>query len=301
MAADSGAATQAAVATATVAQSTSGLGWSDIVALVGAAAWLPQIWRFLQKPKVTPIVGGQVEIGFTHLGPVFNPKVAFRAQRRDALVTGIQYRLQHERGQTSNFRCAQLVEYGAQTASTSGETAFHERHQDVVALVLTPTSIIERKTNSREVGCLDRLEALGIALVRAIDRTRRPGNDWIDEVLRTPEYQEIRRFLEDSFIWQAGTYQVECAVSVADQSQPSTCRFQFVLGEASVELLRRNLTIIVDRFRRALLAEAPAPAAPAAEGPAPAGPAPAGPAAARAVATEKLPNFNWIYAYVLVP
>ena len=100
MAADSGAATQAAVAAATVAQSTSGLGWSDIVALVGAAAWLPQIWRFLQKPKVTPIVGGQVEIGFTHLGPVFNPKVAFRAQRRDALVTGIQYRLQHERGQT---------------------------------------------------------------------------------------------------------------------------------------------------------------------------------------------------------
>lgn len=61
-----------------------------------AAVWLPQVWRYLQKRKVSPLVGGQIEIGFSILGPVFNPKVTFR----NALLwsRGIDYFVAHERG-----------------------------------------------------------------------------------------------------------------------------------------------------------------------------------------------------------
>lgn len=263
----------------------SGLRWSDIVALVGAAAWLPQLWRFFQKPKVTPIAGGQIELGFTNLGPLLNPKIAFRAERRVALVTGIEFQVLHERGQKTTFKCAQLVEYGAQSESTSGEKAFHQRQQDVVAIVLNPMAIVERKVNSREVNCLRQLEALNIDLGRAIDRTRSSAPDWIDELQRSREYGDILKFLEDSFLWQAGKYTVECFVTVAGQSRPSKCSFQFVLGDGSVALLKDNVEILKERFRRSLLPPEPA-------------------AAITMTASSSLPqkprDYNWIFANVLV-
>src|SRR5258708_7204841 len=112
MASDPGETVQAAASAAHAVNYSNGLGWSDIVALVGAAAWLPQLWRFFQRPKVTPIAGGRIEIGFSNLGPIFNPKVAFRVERREALVTGIEFRVTHEKGQNTQFKCMQLIEAG---------------------------------------------------------------------------------------------------------------------------------------------------------------------------------------------
>jgi hypothetical protein len=268
--------TQAVASAATAVESTSGLRWSDIVALVGAAAWLPQLWRFFQRPKVTPIAGGQIELGFNNLGPLFNPKIAFRAERRAALVTGIEFRVLHERGQSTDFKCNQLVEYGAWSESTSGEKAVHQRLQDVVAVVIGPMSIVERKTNSREVNCLRQLEVLSIGLATAIDRLRSIEDPaWIDNLLRSREYVDTVKFLEDSFTWQAGKYKVECSVSVAGQAQPSKCKFQFVLGDSSLVLLKSNVRIMKDNFRRGL-------------------------EPADATNPQKPPEFNWIYANVLV-
>jgi hypothetical protein len=252
-----------------------GLGWADIVALVGAAAWLPQIWRLFQRPKVTPIVGGQVEIGFNHLGPIFNPKIAFRVERRAALVTGIEFLVVHERHQSTNFRCTQLLEYGAQSESTSGEKAFHQRKQDVVAIVLNPMSIVERQANCREVNCVGQLERLNIALGSAISRMRGTTANWVDELLRGREYLEVFKLLEDSFIWQSGKYHVECSVTVEGQKRPSKCQFQFFLGEASLTLLKKNPEIIKENFRRSLMPPDTAHA-------------------------EKVPDYNWIYPYVIV-
>lgn len=268
----------------TVVQSTAGLRWSDIVALVGAAAWLPQLWRFLQKPKVTPIVGGQIELGFTSLGPVFNPKIAFRVERRVALVIGIDFKVVHERGQVTNFKCTQLVEYGSQSESTSGEKAVHQRQQDVVAIVLNPVAIVERKVNSREANCLHRLEELNIDLARAIDRMRSDAADWIDQLQRSREYADISKFLEDSFLWRAGKYSVECFVTVAGQSQPSRCSFQFILGDKSVALLKDNIQIIEEKFRTSLLPPPPPVQVVYSSSPLP----------------PKPREFNWIYANVQV-
>ena len=238
-------------------QPAAGLRWTDIVALVGAAAWLPQLWRLLQRPRVTPIVGGQIEVGFTILGPLFNPKIAFRTERRPALVTGIDYSVRHERGQVTDFRCVQLIEHGSQSESSSGETAVHQRAQDVVAIVLVPTMIVERKTVSREISCWQNLERLNIALGRAVDRLRGPGAAWIRDVERSAEYVEIRQFLVDAFVWQPGEYTVRCTVTVAGQRSRPTCEFRFVLGETAVAALRENTATLEHNFRESLIPGAP--------------------------------------------
>lgn len=245
--------------------------WADIVAVVGAAAWIPQIWKFFLRAKVTPIIGGQIEIGFANLGPVFNPRLALRTERKSALVTGIDYQVTHERGQTAFFRCVQLVETGAFSESTSGEKALHQRQRDVVAIALVPDGIAERKTNSREIGCLENLESLQIALGRAMDRFRREGTDWYDDLQRSPEFEAIKTQLSDSFAWQAGEYAVECTITVAGNAAASTCKFRFFLGEGSAALLRANLITIETNLKQSVLVK-PAP---------------------------KPLDYNWVYPYAL--
>jgi hypothetical protein len=273
MAPDPVSTSQATTAAVEVVHRWYGLSWGDIAALVGAAAWIPQIWRYFQRPKVTPIVGGQIEIGYTHFGPLFNPKIAFRVEKRAALVTGIEFAVVHERHQSTQFRCNQLVEYGSFSESTSGEKAVHQRQQDVVAVVLNPMSIVERKANCREVNCLNQLEQFNIGLGSAVDRLRGTSTNWIDELQRSREYVDLTRFLEESFIWQSGKYSVECSVNVAGQKRPSKCKFQFVLGETSLASLRNNATTIKENFRRSLMPP-------------------------DTVYAEKTPDINWIYPNV---
>ncbi len=271
---DPGGTVQAAASAAHAVNYSNGLGWSDVVALVGAAAWLPQLWRFFQRPKVTPIAGGQVEIGFSNLGPIFNPKVAFRVERREALVTAIECQITHEKGQKTQFKCMQLIEQGVRSESTSGEKAVHQRQQDVVALVLNPMSIVERKVACQEVTCLERLENLKIQLYGTVDRLRDASAVWIDNVIRSSDYTIISKFLQDSFIWQAGTYRVDCSVWVGGQKHRAKCQFRFVLGDTSIVLLRKNFEIIADDFKRGLTPTDP---------------------------NEPKPQgLNWVYANVLV-
>lgn len=218
-----------------------GLGWSDIVALIGAAAWLPQLWRYFQKPRVTPIAGGQIEIGFSELGPIFNPKIAFRVERRDALVTGVHFVIKHERGQITTFDGTQLVETGAQSESTSGEKAFHRRTQDVVALVLTPTAIAERKVLTRERELLKLYENLQEGFGAALSRFKGNSADWVDRVFQSSEYQALETALTKDFVWQPGKYTAVCHVTIAGQKTATQIEFGFMLTENSVSRLRGNI------------------------------------------------------------
>jgi hypothetical protein len=229
-----------------------GLGWGDIVALVGAAAWLPQIWRFFQKPRVTPIVGGTVEIGFTQFGPIFNPNVAFRAERRDALVTGVSFIVRHERGQETTFRATMLVEIGSQGEYTGGQKFYQQRMQSVVALVLTPTSITERKIQSREAECLREWERLNEPVAATVTRLRDTSVDWVDQVMRSPAFRDMRDFLARRFFWQAGNYTARCEVTVAGQKDPAVANFRFMLTAESAASLTQNAAVAEALVRRAL-------------------------------------------------
>jgi hypothetical protein len=119
---------------------------------------------------------------------------------------------------------------------------------NVVAIVVAPYSVAERKTVSREVGCLDKLEALNIALGRTADRLRREGTDWVQQVRRSSEYGAIEKVLLDAFVWQVGHYTVRCAVTVAGVKHSAECEFRFVLGEGAFAQLKSNVATIESNF-----------------------------------------------------
>ncbi|MFO1503493.1 MAG: hypothetical protein U1F39_06720 [Steroidobacteraceae bacterium] len=219
----------------------SGLRWADVVAIVGALAWLPYIIRLFLKPRVTIIPGGTIEIGFTGLGPIVNPSLAFRTEHKDALVAAIEFDVAHQRGQRATFRAVQLHETGAMTQSTSGESAVHQRTQSTVAIVLTPASIAERKVVCQEREHLATYQQRLVAYQAAVRRVQ--NNDaerWLADAMASPECHALRDFWTGEFFWQPGRYTVTARAKVAELSTEATTSFAFELTDAQIQLLRSN-------------------------------------------------------------
>ena len=81
-------------------------GLYEVLAILGASAWLPQLVVFISKkfskPKLTIIPDKDVEIGFTSLGPIFNIQIAFLAEKKKQI------------DRTYNFHASKIQYLGTQ-------------------------------------------------------------------------------------------------------------------------------------------------------------------------------------------
>ena len=109
----------------------------DWIAIVGAAAWVPQLvgWivRRLATPRIRVIPGRSPEIGYTSFGPIFNLPCAISVARKDAIVERITATVTHQNGQSTEFRWTSLSETFSQVRSAEGLTEVG-RNQPAVAL-----------------------------------------------------------------------------------------------------------------------------------------------------------------------
>ena len=80
---------------------------AELAAYIGAAAWLPQIvsWvhRWFVTPKITIIPDRYADVGFTSYGPIFNVRMAFASDRKDAIIDGFELVVQHTDGDVGHF------------------------------------------------------------------------------------------------------------------------------------------------------------------------------------------------------
>ena len=77
------------------------------VAIIGAAAWTPQIitWvhRALTQSKISLHLHLLPQIGYTTLGPIFNVTFALLSEKKDAILNKISSTLRHESGASYTF------------------------------------------------------------------------------------------------------------------------------------------------------------------------------------------------------
>lgn len=239
--------------------------WTNVLALVGAAAWLPKVVALFRRPRVTLIPAGTVELGYSGFGPTLNPSLAFRTERTDALVTDIWFEVVHEDGTRARFDGYQLHETPLFYYSSSGEQTVHSRAQAVVAIVLTPWQIVERRVFSQEKKHRERYPALMDDYQRTIRRLQSSSRDvsvWQDAVFQSTEYHTLREFLLDEFFWKVGTYTVHVLASVASLSTPATVSFKFSFTDEHRELLSANRQGVEWELRRIMSQAAGQPVEP---------------------------------------
>ena len=218
-----------------------GLSWTALIALIGAGAWIPHVVKHFQRPRVTAIPGSAIEIGWTGLGPILNPTLAFRTERRDALVTAVTFDIRHESGQSERFVSQTMRETPGRSQSSTGEIAVMTREHSAGVVVVTPTSISECHIACRTEKDMQKVDELMVRYEAAVRRVVDPDPDARFRVLmQTPEAQALQEYWDSRFIWQAGKYSCVCRVAVAELKESATVEFEFDIRGEQIALLKSN-------------------------------------------------------------
>src|ERR1700686_2258855 len=76
---------------------------SDIVAMIGAAAWLPQIFQWIsqaiKKPELELISAPRIILGYTASGPFLQLTASISSQNEDVIVTRMNIVVKHQSGE----------------------------------------------------------------------------------------------------------------------------------------------------------------------------------------------------------
>jgi hypothetical protein len=231
----------------------------DIAAIVGAAAWLPQIIGWIQKSLAKPILrlipAAAPEIGFTSFGPILNLTCAFTTARKNAIINDIRVKLKHENGETLALQWNAIVENKSETYTAAGQTETEHSLRSVLALKVTVDDFAERLmrfwSTTFRLGFADHWRRLR-ARRDALERNEADIERVKHLVQRSDEYSAVVDFCRGSFYWREGSYDVEVAVYCEELKKPLINNFTFTLYQPDVQALRANLTQLEEGLMRML-------------------------------------------------
>lgn len=234
------------------------MNWTFLIALIGAAAWFPQIifwfYRWFAKPKLRFVPEDTTEIGYTFLGPIFNQTFAISTSKKDALVEKIIAIVTHESGAKNEFHWKFLNEKGAEITSATGERAEFSKHQSAIALKVSILSLTEKKIGFQDIAYQNKL----LSYVRAhsekeayLEKTK--GQNYQQEAIKTEEFLKTLDFIKTGFYWREGKYDVYLYVYEASLKKPHVEHYRFELSKRDAEQLEKNIKITQDEFKDLIL------------------------------------------------
>jgi hypothetical protein len=227
----------------------------DIAAIVGAAAWVPQIVglisRKLTKPKVRLVSGSAPEVGYTTFGPIFNLPCAISAENKDAIIERMTVSLEHARGQKIDLTWSRLSETFSEIRGPEG-TSEVGKNQPAIALKVGTLVLAEKIVGFNDFGFQSEVRALtGVAadkLAFLRGSSAAPGTAMVE----SKEFSDLVGLWDRRFPWQEGEYVARLKIHIVGVSKATEVVQHFALSANEVLLLRDNL-VEVARYERDLV------------------------------------------------
>ena len=175
-----------------------------VLALIGAAAWLPQLisWflSIFTKPKLRFVPNETVEIGYTSFGPILNNTFAISTSKKDALIEKVILTIVHEKGEKHEFYWKFLDERGGEIISDSGERQEIKKSQPAIALKISTSSLVERKIGFQDVSHQGKLIYLiNAAKEKEIYIEKTNPESYKKESIKTKEFLDALDFIKTGF------------------------------------------------------------------------------------------------------
>ncbi len=221
----------------------------DVVAIVGAAAWTPQIgkwvYSFFTKPKLSIYLHSQPEIGYTSYGPIFNMSCALLSKHKDAILNKLSVVLRHDSGASYTFDWAGLSEDLSEIQDNIGSTLSIRRSSLPLVIKVLHTGVAQMfvrfqhgqfKANLRKatVSAQDRLNFMKTA-------GKLNTEEEVEALTSEQEYDEVMKLLHSEFIWRAGKYTVTFEFGSPNKFKYEKSEYTFELNQDDIENLRKNL------------------------------------------------------------
>jgi len=229
-----------------------------ILALVGAAAWLPQVgswvYSIFSKPTLRFVPEDTTEIGYTFYGPILNQAFAISTSRKDALIERISLSIIHEKGEQHDFHWKFLDEKGAEITSATGERAEFRKNQPAVALKISVLGLAEKKIGFQDLEYQGELISRVNDLQAQQDHLEKTKKEtWKEETIKTKEFSDVLDFIKNKFYWKEGKYKVILWAYETSLKKPHVENFEFQLSKKHGETLQMNIKETQEHFKNIIL------------------------------------------------
>lgn len=216
----------------------------DIIAILGALAWLPQIiswvYNWMKKPKLTIYHDGEAEAGYIKNGNVFNLRFSFLAREKNALIDDIELLLVDKDGASHNLKWMWYSETFYELQGPAGNSTM-AKQQNAIAINVFKEVLVEKFIGFQSVSFLEKRKQLAYKLSTLIENQRSNGDINIDIIRCSQEYNELIRLYKNSFLWKPGEYSATAKVHIADTNETIEHNFSFALSELEVDTLHKNI------------------------------------------------------------
>ncbi|MDX6404106.1 MAG: hypothetical protein QOH70_1561 [Blastocatellia bacterium] len=119
-----------------------------LAAIIGAAAWVPQIgrwiYKYVSKPQLEILSAPSLALSYNTGGPMVEWTTSLSTQRQDALITKIMLRVTHEKGESRLLTWLKVSELFSEVTGLAGEHAEFRRPQSVLAIKVATETLTER-------------------------------------------------------------------------------------------------------------------------------------------------------------
>src|ERR1044072_6664647 len=220
------------------------MGWQDIVALIGAAAWIPQIieWitKALTKPKVGMLSAKRIVVGYSDYGPYVVWSAAFSAERQDALVMQIKLTARHEKGEARSFVWDHVKEtfFQIQAGADVGEFS---KPSEIMALKVSVMTLTERTIIFNDPEFSADLRGK-MAAVRDYHKYSQTEGDHTEALLKSKEAIQAQEFFAANMYWKEGRYTFEVEMQIVGR-KPQKQNFVVSFTRADIERLQSNIPL----------------------------------------------------------
>lgn len=225
---------------------------SEIIGIIGAAAWLPQIggWIYsaFSRPKIDLVPAPLPQVGYTCLGPIFNLTCAISASRKDAIISKMTANLRHETGRTLAFSWKTLNETFSNIRSTTGETAEVTKNQPAVALKVSTLALSEKMVGFQDQGFQNETMKLFIAVDEQKAYLDKTDSNAKESILKSKQFFDLIDYFKRNCVWQEGRYDVLLKITIIGVKTPAEANFFFVLSKADATRLDENVQYIQEHF-----------------------------------------------------
>jgi hypothetical protein len=232
------------------------MGWQDIIALIGAAAWIPQIieWinKALVKPKVEILSAQTVQIGYSDYGPHVVWPMSFSAEHQDALVKKIVLTVRHSKGEVRSFIWDYVKEtfFQLQAGSDVGEFA---KPSEVLALKISVLTLTERSIVFKDSELQKDLRS---RLAQVTDYHKySPTQDRNPEALmKVKEVIQAQEFFANNMYWKEGDYTFEVEMQIVGRESHRQS-FTVTFRRENIESLQTNIPLFQSHLRAITIGE----------------------------------------------
>lgn len=218
----------------------------DIVAILGALAWVPQIiswfYNWYQKPDIKVFHDNTSEVGYIAFGNAFNIRLSFISRKKHALIDNIELILQDKDGATYNFKWIWYSETFYELQSPGGNATM-ARQQNAIAINAFRDVLIEKFVGFQSVAFLEKRKQLLYQLSCFIENQKRGGDIDVDNIKRSTAYNDLLNLYQSSMIWKAGKYEATCKIHVTDTGQVISHKFKFSLSDNEIVSLKNNINL----------------------------------------------------------